>query len=86
MNIETTYDVVVLAEASLYAALVLLVLMLCMYFAAQAWLKAAQAQAQVQFNRIEWEQQRQQAARIDEDTGSIDVHEDTAEFYRLDDA
>lgn len=85
MNIETTYDVVVLAESALYLMLAVLAVALTLYTLCGAWLKAAQARAQVQFNQIEWEQQRQLVIQMDDDIKQAEVHQDTAEFYLLDD-
>lgn len=72
-------------EISLYFSLTITLMCLCFLLATSSWLKAGQARAQDQFNQIEWEQQRQQAARMDDSTGDLPVHKSTADFYRLDD-
>lgn len=73
------------AELSLYWALTLLAVFAALYLMARTWLMASQAKAQDQYNQMEWEQQRQQAARIDRDSAGIGVHVSTAQFYRVDD-
>lgn len=82
--IETTYDVVVLAEALMYASIALLALALAFFWVAAGWHKAAEAHGQLIWNRFEWEQRRQQMLLTDE-KGDHGVHEDTAEFFQLDD-
>jgi hypothetical protein len=81
--IETTYDLVVRAEALMYCATALLALAFTVYGLCAAWLKAAEVHSRVQYNRMEWEQQRQYMLSTDE-KGNYCVHEDTSEFYQLD--
>lgn len=83
MNIETTYDVVVLAEASMYLMLAVLAVALTLYTLCAAWHRAADAAASVEFKRQRWEDSRQRMLELD--SGMYPVHKDTAEYYALDD-
>lgn len=90
MNIETTYDVVVLAEALLMLCCAALALALLVWALCNAWKTAAEAASAVLMNRAEWEEARQRMLHAD--NGSRDtmllgypVHADTAEFFGLDD-
>lgn len=83
MNIETTYDVVVLAESAMYLMLAVLALALTLYTLCAAWHRAADAAASVEFKRRRWEDSRQRMLELDD--GAYPVHQDTAEYYRLDD-
>lgn len=68
------YMAIALAELGLYLALILLVLVV-------AWWASAMAAGRVQTNRFEWEGQRQSLVRQEAD--SVDLHQDSVEFYRL---
>lgn len=81
---QTDYNTLYsIGELGLYFALILLTLVAAVYLGYLAALKRWQAQCQEQYNRLEWEQQRQQVVLL-EDNGEC-VHHSTADFYKLDD-